>query len=173
MTNPKVDRYGNVFHFDDENRYHCENAPAIEWQSGAREWYLHGQLHREDGPARETKDGTKEWYLHDKLHREDGPAREMDSGTKEWFFEGLRHRGDGPAIITPSGTKEWWWFGKPVPDSPVLQESLTSLSGKVAPGSLKEIFEKALEPVDEQTQHTQSSIEGAIASILEKLGEIK
>jgi hypothetical protein len=58
------------------------------YESGDKEWYLHGELHRVDGPAVEYYDGTKSWYLNGELHREDGPAIEYFDGTKSWYLHG-------------------------------------------------------------------------------------
>jgi hypothetical protein len=66
------------------------------------------QLHRLDGPAVEWNSGTKEWWINGQLHREDGPAVEWDYGTKEWYINGQYHREDGPAIDYNDGDIEWW-----------------------------------------------------------------
>ena len=58
------------------------------YDSGAKEWYLNGNLHREDGPAEEYADGSKCWFLNGKRHREDGPAVELANGAKEWWLNG-------------------------------------------------------------------------------------
>ncbi len=66
------------------------------------------KLHRLDGPAIERTDGTKYWYQNGKFHRLDGPAREFENGHKEWWINGVVHREDGPACISSSGIK--WWY---------------------------------------------------------------
>jgi hypothetical protein len=35
-------------------------------KDGTKIWYVNDQLHREDGPAMEWSSGAKEWYLHGK-----------------------------------------------------------------------------------------------------------
>lgn len=42
---------------------HCEDGPAIEWESGNQYWYNNDVQHREDGPAVIYADGSKFWYL--------------------------------------------------------------------------------------------------------------
>lgn len=76
--------------------------------TGAKEWWLNGELHREDGPALEWRNGSRWWYSHGRLHREDGPAVERADGTKEWFVNGLRHRDAGPALVRPGGLRHWY-----------------------------------------------------------------
>ena len=68
--------------------FHREDGPAIEWNDGARYWYINGEFHREDGPATELCNGTKSWYINGKRHREDGPAVECANGTKWWWING-------------------------------------------------------------------------------------
>ena len=67
--------------------YHRVDGPAVEFESGTKQWYLNGKLHREDGPAIEWEDGDKEWWLFGKRHRINGPAVEMEDGTKEWYID--------------------------------------------------------------------------------------
>jgi len=71
-----------------KGKTHREDGPAIEWNSGEKEWYLNGQFHREGGPAIESADGTKMWYLYGMPHREDGPAVEFADGYKQYWFNG-------------------------------------------------------------------------------------
>lgn len=119
---------------NEHNQYHNENGHAVEWVSGAKEWYANGKLHRVDGPARELLDrsewcldgvkhrvdgpaveyvdGTKEWWVNGLLHREDGPATEYPDGGTAWWFEGKMHRDDGPAVEYANGIKEWWVNGE-------------------------------------------------------------
>lgn len=72
-----------------------------------------GVYHREDGPAVIWNDGTKEYYIHGERHRDDGPAieDEPDEGNV-WYKNGLIHRDDGPAVMWPDGTLEWWFEGQ-------------------------------------------------------------
>ena len=76
-------------------------------------WYNDkDRLHRLNGPAIEHADGDKSWYVNGKRHRLDGPAIEYASGYKEWWVEGKRHRLDGPAIEWADGNKVWYVEGK-------------------------------------------------------------
>lgn len=70
-------------------KLHRLNGPAIEWKSGAKEWWVDGKLHRLDGPAREFNPG-KEWWVNGALHRTDGPAKMWASGHDEWYVNGIR-----------------------------------------------------------------------------------
>jgi hypothetical protein len=78
-------------------------------ENGTTMWYNEdNKLHREDGPAIEYTDGSKYWYINNKLHREDGPASEYANGYKHWFVNGKRHREDGPAVEYLDGSKYWY-----------------------------------------------------------------
>ena len=46
-------------------KLHRENGPAISYEDGWQEWWLHGKCHREDGPAIVNHKGEKWWYLND------------------------------------------------------------------------------------------------------------
>lgn len=72
--------------YNEEDKFHRENGPAIEYANGEKQWWINGKFHREDGPAIEYPDGSKYWYKNDKLHREDGPAIEYPCGRKFWYL---------------------------------------------------------------------------------------
>lgn len=88
--------------------YHRVGGPAIEYNSGAKEWFLNDKRHREDGPAIESPSGEKQWFLNAVRHRVDGPAIEYAEGEKQWYVHGKLHREDGPAVERTDGYKEWW-----------------------------------------------------------------
>ena len=98
--------------FNLEELYHREDGPAVEWNDGAKSWYLNGKRHRIDGPAIEYSNGSKEWFINGLLHREDGPAIEHIDGSKAWYQYGKIHREDGPAVEGVSGTKYWYINGE-------------------------------------------------------------
>lgn len=50
-----------------------------------------GKLHSTIGPAVEWENGAKEWWLNGKRHRADGPAVIWINGHKEWWFKGKRY----------------------------------------------------------------------------------
>jgi len=83
-----IDKSGNKFYYKDKEMtiLHREDAPAIEWGTGGKSWFLNGKRHREDGPATESSNGSKAWYLYGTLHREDGPAYEGADGRKSWYL---------------------------------------------------------------------------------------
>ena len=37
--------------YDEQNRLHAENGPAVTNPDGSCVWYHHGKIHRLDGPA--------------------------------------------------------------------------------------------------------------------------
>lgn len=67
---------GKIYYKDKENQiYHREDGPAIEWEDGERYWFVNGIRHREDGPAVEylpTKDlhHYKSYWLNGKEYTE-------------------------------------------------------------------------------------------------------
>lgn len=71
-----------------------------------------GELHREDGPAIEYNDGAKSWWVNGKRHRENGPAIIFADGSRQWYIDGKIHRIDGPAIELANERKEWWFNDK-------------------------------------------------------------
>jgi hypothetical protein len=108
----ETDTSGNTYYYNEKNKRHCEDGPAMEWANGTKYWYVNDKLHLTDGPAYERADGTKHWFVNDKLHREDGPAIEGADGSKEWWVNGNLHREDGPAIERANGSKYWYVNGK-------------------------------------------------------------
>jgi len=61
----RINELGNKFYYKDKEMtiLHREDAPAIEWSTGGKSWYLNGKRHREDGPAIESSWGSKAWFL--------------------------------------------------------------------------------------------------------------
>ena len=58
-----IDKFGNVFYFNENNEFHREDGPAMEHADGIKFWFRNNSYHREDGPAIEYADGEKEyWY---------------------------------------------------------------------------------------------------------------
>ena len=82
---PETDRDGR-FWYNELNRFHRLDGPAIELSSGHKYWYVNGERHRLDGPACEYASGAKVWWVNDKRHRLDGPAAEESDGTALWWY---------------------------------------------------------------------------------------
>jgi hypothetical protein len=60
--------------------------------NGTKQWYNENdKLHRLDGPAIEYADGGKSWWVNGERHRLDGPAVEWPNGDKEWWIEGNKY----------------------------------------------------------------------------------
>ena len=79
---------GDIY-FDEEGRRHREDGPAVDFTSGLKIWYRHGEVHRSGGePAMIIPDGTKYWVIDNKWHREDGPAIVRSNGQKHYYFHG-------------------------------------------------------------------------------------
>jgi hypothetical protein len=97
--------------YNDKEKLHRLDGPAIEYADGDKVWYVDGKLHRLDGPAIEDA-GYKSWWVDGKRHRLDGPAVEDADGSKSWYVNGERHRLDGPAIEYADGYKSWYVNGK-------------------------------------------------------------
>lgn len=58
------DKYMLVkYYMNKEGRIHCEDGPAMIFESGTKFWYYNGIKHRYDGPAYIGSDGSKRWYL--------------------------------------------------------------------------------------------------------------
>jgi len=107
-----IDRPCTIHVLDGEP--HREDGPAVEYDNGDQEWYLHGLLHREDGPAITTAAGDQYYYQHGQLHRDpeaDGSIEpaviETCNGLEEWRRHGLLHRDGAPAVI--SDAQQRWY----------------------------------------------------------------
>jgi hypothetical protein len=59
----EIDSFGNKRWKNKHGKFHRLGGPAIEYLSGAEEWYENGLRHRSDGPAAKFGDGTKFWRL--------------------------------------------------------------------------------------------------------------
>jgi len=55
---------GTIIYTFNGRRHREGDLPAVEWQNGDKEWWIHGKLHRENGPAVESAIGYK-WYCLD------------------------------------------------------------------------------------------------------------
>ena len=53
---------GTIRYYDDWDRLHRDDGPAIIGTEGEESWYKHGQLHREDGPALILSGGFLVYY---------------------------------------------------------------------------------------------------------------
>ena len=54
---------GSKVWYDKDGRFHRLDAPAIEYSSGIKLWFIHGKRHRLDGPAAKHDDGSSYWYI--------------------------------------------------------------------------------------------------------------
>jgi len=102
---------GSKAYFVDDKRHRLD-GPAIEWSDGYKAYYVDGKRHRLDGPAIERSNGYKEYWVDDKLHRLDGPAIEHSDGYKAYYVDDKRHRLDGPAVEHSDGYKVYYVNGK-------------------------------------------------------------
>ena len=89
IKNSKVvfTKIGDEFWYDDWNKLHNDDLPAIIWHNGIKEYYQHGKQHRLGGPALIFSNGDCQYYQNDKLHRLDGPAVDY-MYVKEWWING-------------------------------------------------------------------------------------
>jgi len=85
----EIDKLGTVRYFNENNKLHREDGPAVEHTNGRKSWRKNGKLHREDGPAMEYANGDKYWFKDGKRHREDGPAIENTNGYKEYWYNDI------------------------------------------------------------------------------------
>ena len=76
MKNGYYESGGDKYWFKND-KYHCENGPAVEYTDGTKAWYLNGKLHRESGPAVTFVNGTKGWYLNDKRYTQEDYIMKM------------------------------------------------------------------------------------------------
>jgi len=60
---------GTIRYFDEKNKLHREDGPAVIYPDGYQKWYYNNKLHRFGGPAVIYPDGRKEWWLNGKKIR--------------------------------------------------------------------------------------------------------
>jgi hypothetical protein len=83
-----IDEYGTEYWYDDDNKLHRDDSPAIINCVGVEYWYYHGVIHRIGGPAIICDNNNQfRWCNYGKLHRLDGPAIEWN-GYKQWWISG-------------------------------------------------------------------------------------
>lgn len=68
-----------------DKKYHRLDGPAIEMDSGSKEWWVTGKRHRVGGPAIYHSKNKWQWYCNGVLHREEGPALRDDKDYQWWF----------------------------------------------------------------------------------------
>jgi len=88
-----------------------EDSPAVEYKSGAKEYYKKGRRHRIGGPAIIYSSGLEEWWENGLRHRLKGPAIKYANGDEEWWENGSRHRLDGPAVTYIGLVQHWYKNG--------------------------------------------------------------
>ena len=84
----EYDGFGTIYHRNAVGDLHRDNGPAIECESGFKEYLINGIHHRLDGPAVEDVDGNKIFIQNGEYHRLDGPAIESNLGTNCWYLYG-------------------------------------------------------------------------------------
>lgn len=101
------------------------SANTVEYSEGITSHFRDGVLHRDnDQPAVVWDDGSREWWVHGKRLRWN-PTHPTEircnpvtknyeiAGSRIWHNpEGLIHRISDPAVIHVDGTKEWWVSGQ-------------------------------------------------------------
>jgi len=118
----KHEQDGNIFHFDDEGKFHRDgDLPAVEYKDGKKEYYKHGKLYdpetNQEKPM--VKITPKPGYPGHKdvqVTYPDGTIEygiEYPTGMMEYRNKkGQVHRdGDKPAVIEPGGGKVWYKNG--------------------------------------------------------------
>ena len=94
----KKDLNGSIYWYNNNNRLHREDGPAIEYANGNKYWYLNGKPHREDGPAIECANGYKCWYLNGKEYSEEKFLRILQTGFAD-PFSSIEEKDLDPAAI--------------------------------------------------------------------------
>ena len=62
--NPRIDKYGNQFWYNEQGQVHRTDGPAVIHTDGSRAYSVNGKLHRLDAPAIIRAGGTQYWYIH-------------------------------------------------------------------------------------------------------------
>ena len=65
-----INKFGTIYYYNENNEYHREDGPAVEYVSGYKEWWKNGKRHREGGPAIEWSNGEKRYFYNSILYSE-------------------------------------------------------------------------------------------------------
>jgi hypothetical protein len=57
-------KYWCIVYYNENNKYHRLDGPALEYSKGDKEWYKNGLRHRKDGPAIEYSNDEKYYYYY-------------------------------------------------------------------------------------------------------------
>ena len=87
-----INKFKTICYYNENDEFHREDGPAIEYADGSKTWIKNGLYHREDGPAIECANNYKTWCKNGKLHREDGPAIEYVEGDKEYWYNDIWYK---------------------------------------------------------------------------------
>lgn len=117
MSERRVNEDSISYH-DADGRYHRENdLPAIEWNSGSKEWFVNGLRHREGDlpaivrtPPACPAELHQEWFKNDLRHRDNDQPALSNEYVKEWWVNGLRHRENDKPAIHYIEDNELHWF---------------------------------------------------------------
>lgn len=58
----EVSAGGTTTYYNTDGDIHRIHGPAIIWDNGTAEWFMHGLRHRFGGPAIEYASGAKFWW---------------------------------------------------------------------------------------------------------------
>jgi hypothetical protein len=61
----KADTRGYIRYYDDEDRYHRLDGPAVISHNQDKFWYMCGKCHRLDGPSCIWANGETSWYINE------------------------------------------------------------------------------------------------------------
>jgi hypothetical protein len=51
---------------NEQEQFHREDGPAVEYAHGSKQWWVNGLLHRLDGPSVVWADGSVSWRINGK-----------------------------------------------------------------------------------------------------------
>ena len=68
-TNHYIGVNGMEMWRNNRGQFHCDDGPAIIYESGLQCWYKEDKMHRVDGPAFMHPNGVDAWYIDDCIYR--------------------------------------------------------------------------------------------------------
>ena len=83
----EIDQDGTIRYYNENNEFHREDGPAIEFTNGYKAWYKNGFLHKEDGHAIEYSNGNKEYWYNNVRHPEIKTDEELIRFIKLMVFQ--------------------------------------------------------------------------------------
>jgi hypothetical protein len=103
---------GKEHKLDSDGFLHSDDGPAIIYENGIMEYFIHGVLVCREYPRDNRGDGWARYVYFNKesrIHRDGGPAIIFWDETELYYDNGKRHRIDGPQVCDKNGVGDIYY----------------------------------------------------------------